>query len=710
MIRALVVLSALSQAAAAETARVASGEHADFTRLVVQLPEASGWTVGRTAMGYAFATNQSEQPTYDLDTVWDRIPRTRLQGLRADPESGVLQLTLACPCHVLPFEYQPGMVVLDVRDGPAPAGSGFEAAFTEVFQPEESPERAARDRPAEFDWLAVARDGASGPSRAPSLALDTASPSLKPLRDELLKQISRGAADGVVDMQLPGLMPEDAGAVEDVPWAQIRIGDVPGLEVLDPDSPAAPMQPDGAACLPEEELAIADWGRDRVPLDLLAEARSGLYGEFDRIDVEAVRRSVKLHLYLGFGAEALQYAALLPDQDEDLRPLLSMARLVDGETDPSTPFASMLACDSPAALWAALAHDRLSPGIVVNSDAIVRSFSALPPHLRRQLGERLSGQLLELDAEAARMIRDVMQRTPDVPGGTVALLDAQADLQAGQPESAIAHAEAALAGGAEGATGLIALVEAHFQSSQPLGPEVAEGLLALQGQSSTSAELDRAIILALGLSGQVDRAFELAAEGAAAGDLWHVVAERAEDSSFLAHAVLPPDAQPPTVRAETALGVAARLLALGFPDSAIAWIGPTGPDTEPKARLVSAAAELARGDARKALSLLAGLDGDEAEALRVRSQTQLGQLEPARVSLEAAGKTTEARRLAIWGADWAHLSADGSDAWAAAAALANTPRLTEAGLLARGAALLDESAHARRALTALLAEVPLPDP
>ncbi|AZL59448.1 hypothetical protein EI545_11705 [Tabrizicola piscis] len=120
MIRIVALLLALASPSLGETARVISGEHADFTRLVVELPQESDWTVGRIPLGYAFATGSASQPGYDLSRVWNRIPRTRLRALRADPETGALELTLACPCHVFPFEYRPGMVVLDIKDGPPP--------------------------------------------------------------------------------------------------------------------------------------------------------------------------------------------------------------------------------------------------------------------------------------------------------------------------------------------------------------------------------------------------------------------------------------------------------------------------------------------------------------------------------------------------------------------------------------------------------------
>ena len=45
MIRALLLLLALAAPAAAQTARVVSGEHGDFTRLVIELPSPEGWTL-----------------------------------------------------------------------------------------------------------------------------------------------------------------------------------------------------------------------------------------------------------------------------------------------------------------------------------------------------------------------------------------------------------------------------------------------------------------------------------------------------------------------------------------------------------------------------------------------------------------------------------------------------------------------------------------
>ena len=718
MIRLLAFLALLAAPAIAETARVISGEHADFTRLVVELPAGEDWTLGRTAMGYAFATGSASQPAYDLSRVWQRIPRTRLQALRSDPQTGVLNLMLACLCHVFPFEYRPGMIVLDIKPGPAPPGSAFEQPFAardSAFPRPPVSVTPARKDPQDYDWLE--RTGATlPPTEGPALALDSGPVSLDPLRQELLEQISRGAAEGVVDMELPGKSREVAAVDNGVlPWAQIRIGEMPGLTVTDPKAANDPLLPDGSACIADDLLALPDWGDGRPPLDLLVEARSDLFGEFDVVTPEAVLQAIRLHLYLGFGAEAGQYAAMLKEEQapEELALYRSLARLIDGETDPNTPFVGMLTCDGTVALWSALAYTRLPKGQGVNTDAVLRSFLALPPHLRGSLGPGLAEKLLESgDADAARMIRDALARTPGLAAGPVALLDATADLQAGRPDAARAHAEAAIAEDGTNAPALATLVEAHFREAKPLSPEVAESLRAFLGEAGDhpeNAALQRALVLALALSGQTDAAFATAETlGVPVSDLWQIAHSLADDDAFLRHAVLPAGGSVPLSTPETQLAVAIRLLDLGFADAGLVWLGPVAPSDPPAKRRAAARAELARGDARSAIDLLDGLADPSDAALRAAALVQLGSFPAARQAYDAAGMPDESLRLLAWEKDWRGLQADGPLAWAEAVDTVAQGVQSGEGPLARGAALLEDSAKARAAVDALLSSVAAP--
>lgn len=710
----LVVGWALVGAALADTARVYSGEHEDFTRLVVELPSATDWTLGKTSMGYGFAARTSAQPAYDISQVWDRIPKTRLQALRLDPESGALLLTLACDCHVFPFEYQPGVIVLDIKAGPAPTGSAFETAFV---LPTDSAPPPIYSTAESYDWMDLAREDTVAAVRAEDLALPTGEVSLDPLRMELLEEISRGAAQGVVDMAMPG-KPPDLPAIDSgtLPWSQIHIGPPPDTRLDSTADGQDARTPDGMACVPDEDLAIAEWGADRSPLDNLAEARAGLYGEFDILDPEAVRRAVRLHLYLGFGAEAAQYASLLAGTDaEDLPYLHSLAVLVDGDPDPQSPFRDMLACDGAAALWAMLSQLSPPAGAVVNGDAIVRSYLALPAHLRASLGAGLAERLLGMgDSESARIVRNAIERTPDIPEATIALLDTQAELQDGNADAALEHAEAAIAEDGTGPEEWIALVEAHFHKGEPMSRESSEALRAFEGEiESPDLQRDffRALALAELLSGQTAKGFQTArAHGVPMSDVWQVAVALAEDDAFLAEALTPADLAQGGEASAVATRVAARLLALGFPDAALAWIDAVQPEDGPVRRRVAAKAEFARGDARQALVLLTGLTEPEDAALRAQALLRLGRIAEARAAYQAAGLPDEALRLATWEGAWSDLQASGSPLWTDAIAEIDPASDPASGPLARGAAILDASATARASLEALLAGVAAPDP
>lgn len=712
MIRFLLLFLVLASPVRAEPAQVYSGEHGAFTRLVIELPAALDWTVGRTPEGYAFAVSGGDVPDYDLSTVWQRITRTRLMAL--DTEGGALRLTLGCDCYVFPFEYRPGVVVLDIKPGPAPQGSVFEADFVAPTADRAPP--TGDPATAGYNWLTDLPVSRTRLLDLP-LPLSTGEVSLEPVRDALLEQIARGAADGIVDIGRP-LPAKDAGTVapENLPWSSIRIGEQPGIRVNGPanrdDDPLA-----AETCAADDLLDLAAWGEGATPLDLLAGSRSNLYGEFDAPNEKAVLQSVRTLLFLGFGAEARQQADLsgLAPDDATLALYRSVARLVDGESDPETPFSAMLGCEGPSALWAALARDRLPPGPGVNRDAILRAFLALPSHLRSYLGSPLAEKFLARgDTDAARMVRDAIDRAPDADPGVVALLDAESELQAGDAAAARDRAQKAIALDGNDAEALVALVETHVRQLDPIRPEVPEALLALRDEiedSNLAASVDRAIVLSLGLSGQTEAAFQYPGTPDRTGaELWRVVQARAPDDDFLRHAVLPPDAPVPVVTPELGLDIARRLTGLGFPDAAVAWLGDTQPSDAPARRLAAAKAEIDRGDAQEAIALLSGLPGPEAAGLRAEAMVQLGDLAAAATTLSAAGQTEAAQRAGLWQGDWSGIDPTAPEAWQAAARLAEpSPSDAEKGLLGRGADAVAASEASRSTIEALLGAVAAPD-
>jgi hypothetical protein len=116
------------------------------------------------------------------------------------------------------------------------------------------------------------------------------------------------------------------------------------------------------------------------------------------------------------------------------------------------------------------------------------------------------------------------------------------------------------------------------------------------------------------------------------------------------------------------------------------------------------------GNARSTIQLLSGLAGPEVLALQAAAYQQLGAYAAAGQALESAGKVDDSTRLAAWDSNWDLLQAEGSPAWANAAALLEPVFAEEQGPLAQGQAAIVDSAAARLAIQALLAEVPPPPP
>lgn len=141
----LILACGLAQAqGAGPAAMVRGGEHPGFTRLTVETGVAD-WRFGRSGGGYALQLPGDVAP-FDLDQAFLRISRSRIADLRQDATTGRLQITLGCSCHAIAFAYRPGLIVLDIRPGPAPPGSAFELPL------DIRPDRQAAP-PQGYDWL-----------------------------------------------------------------------------------------------------------------------------------------------------------------------------------------------------------------------------------------------------------------------------------------------------------------------------------------------------------------------------------------------------------------------------------------------------------------------------------------------------------------------------------------------------------------------------
>ncbi|MBY5971518.1 hypothetical protein KUV28_04145 [Ferrimonas balearica] len=113
---AALVLLVLSGGARAQ-AILRSGDHANFTRLTLPLPEGTTPSV-EAQPGRAILRFSGPMGPVDTSRVFDRIGRDRLTGVTLQ-QGPALRLDLACDCPVETSLTSGNLLILDILDGPA---------------------------------------------------------------------------------------------------------------------------------------------------------------------------------------------------------------------------------------------------------------------------------------------------------------------------------------------------------------------------------------------------------------------------------------------------------------------------------------------------------------------------------------------------------------------------------------------------------------
>lgn len=689
---------------------VKTGEHDGFTRLVMEFPTSVEWQMGRSADGYELRVT-GQPANYDLSEAFKLIGKSRLAAIWVDAQTAGLRIGIACGCHAMPFEFRPGIVVIDLRDGPPPNGSSFE----QPLYPASPGNKAVADGGYDWQKQALAELRGEGVANAPKdtlASLPSSDPALQSLRESLLHQLGRGASQGIVDMGHP--TPAQPPPPQEFASVRVGLGELPGVSVTNGISDHAELAADGQTCIAADQLDFASWGDERPVHQQMAEAVAGLVGEFDRPNPEALRKAIRFHLFIGFGIEARQLMRAFPVTDSEAAVLTSLARLVDGEPDSSSAFTGQAACDTPAALWALLADPTLQAGATINADAAYLAFSALPIALRRHLGPTLADRFLAVDDRAsAAKVRDAILRAPGLAGPQVDLMQAQLDMTNADPAAAESRLNTMVAdSGPETPAALVGLVAARVAQDLPVTPDLVtalEAVLRERAGTEDEAETRHALLLAQAASGDFNTAFASLPDAPdAEPQLWRLLSKLGQDDAILRHAVLATDARQPQAPSDTAANLAQRVLGLGLAESALRWL----PDASVADPMILAQIHLQRRDGRSALAALTGLDTPEALTLRAQAMQQLGD-EAAAARLYAKAGDSAAELNAVHRAqDWADLGQRGAEPWkSAAGALAapKAPPVAKAkGPLAQGQDLVSTAAETRAAVETLLNSVAAP--
>ncbi|MCK0139585.1 hypothetical protein [Aliiroseovarius sp. F47248L] len=433
---------------------VKSGEHSDFSRLVVYTNLYDKPVLTRTENGFQMTTG-SDGDRFAIAGVFDMIPRDRISDLKSSND-GVLNIVLNCSCDAKTQILPNGQFVIDVFNATEPREpfpSGLRQSDPDIPNKDNrtSALEARRGLPiagtpdasdAGEKFVATIQDDAVDP--APLNPVRTNK--LPPNENGLLEQLARAAAQGLVDA--PSILdtsvsehmettpdPDEPAAEIEGPSPNsasptatdhIRIQTSVDRDLGRPSAPSDTPET-GATCHPPQSFSIANWGKgDGETLDF-ATYRASLTTEVDRLNPDTFRSFVQHQIFLTLGAEALSYLNSfrgILTNDEDLQ---LMAEII--ETGSATGYARMtphLACDGPVALWAVLSQPRLPRDHPINTAAVISEFSILPRHLRIHLGPMVMRKFLAIgDTDTSIEINRISQRGIETLSTEHTLADAQ---------------------------------------------------------------------------------------------------------------------------------------------------------------------------------------------------------------------------------------------------------------------------------------------
>ena len=598
----LVASHALAQTT---TVPVRSGEHADFTRLVIQIPEENSWRVSTSAM-QARLLIEGPPLRFDISQSFARIPRTRLRSL--DASENLLDLQLACACEIRAYEDIPQFLVIDILGASQPENR----AMPETTRPPPRPAHLLRDpatgtpvsRRAGIllaqDKRALPADrsgpvsltllGVLGGDHADRLPAQEAGqpasdmPTPATVTAELGQIIARTVAQGVLlpaDQDTGTRNPGSDAAGQDrvLPLSDLDAHlSLPGIAGASDRTAAGGMT--DPFCLKLAQLTRTDLYSDPA-IPAHPQTVSALYNELDMLDRAATIALAFDYISLGFGAEARLVASLLGPDDPLSAPIRAVAEIVDDDDAAPAAIAGLGDCGPAGSIWAFLGAPAAAAADETRFESVFQGFDSLPRPLRLHLGPRLVHKFLAagMTSEAHR-VRAATERVSDVKGKEMQLANVALALAEAPPPEQVRRLEASLS--PEISDDMLRfLLDRREAEHAPVEPDLvalAENrLIALRGtpQGQQLAELT---IRAMARNGDFHAAFALAgsditslsaqARDKLRDDLLEMLSDQATDADFV---ILVFEERPwdqSALSLARAQQLAERLTSLGFDEQA----------------------------------------------------------------------------------------------------------------------------------------------
>lgn len=480
---------------------------------------------------------------------------------------------------------------------------------------------------------------------------------------------------------------------------------------------------DSGGCLNASRVNTLDWAGDGSFVDQIGGLRSGILGEFDQPSDAEIKKLARFYIHFGFGAEAAQVIGLLSPEARVDPVLPALINILEyGHDGAGSALAGFMDCEPRVAVWSLLSYQDVPGNQPIDPDGIVRGLMKFPVHLRAYLGPTVGERLRVAGyTRAADHVARALLRNEKTQSTEAAFLNAQS------PRAADGDLSAVVAdNGQPSADALLQLIDRRLDAREAVSEDMAllAGAYAMEHRDvPMGQDLSRAYVLALAAADDFDQAFSEYARQTQSGpvprdgtlsDLFDILARSSEDATFLNHTIN----AAPSVRfnLEDAIGndVATRLLNLGFPDAAAAYVAPMarGP-MERTRKLLRAEIALTNGRPRQAELELLGETGEDVLQILARARSLAGEHSEAQAMYSQIDAQESALREAWLDGDWDTLQAHSDPAIAAVAARQTKPSRAQdvpaTQVLARNTAMIEDSQSMRSEIEALLSGLTVPD-
>jgi len=426
----LAVFTARDGSAQVPTVQVRAGEHQDYTRLLLEIPEHNTWifTPGIVIGRLDIAGPALE---FDLTQTFSRIPRTRVHDVRSSANG--LDIYIACACEIHVHETIPQFLMIDI------IGSTSDRTYAPLAAPRPPgrPDKLARayghpggDPKQAGVRLAQALRGnnedstltqvlslntiSAAPSRAqptnPTAPHDANMLQPAQIAQELGRVLAHSVSAGMLQPVTDGVIPIAGTHTPDKPRSSAN----PDLHLsIGPNRPNQTSGQDGTTA-PCPDLHTYDLPSWDVPMSLpeVTARMHQIFNASDNLqDLEILNLS-KSFLYFGFGAEARMILSLRSHTDPAGKILTDISYIVDLSKSPEKDAVWALRnCGPMGSLWAFLAAPEDVPPIDFPIDNLVQAVKILPANLRLHLGpivaQRLAGLKL---SDQAKIVQAALDR------------------------------------------------------------------------------------------------------------------------------------------------------------------------------------------------------------------------------------------------------------------------------------------------------------